>query len=266
MASPEVRRLRLRQGRIETDVEVSGSGPPLLYFHGPWGLAPDRAFLARLAEKNTVYAPRFPGTTPGDPDAVHRIDNWLDLVVYHGELLEMLKLDAPAIAGHSFGGLVGAEIAAASPRGVAKLALIDPVGLWLDDHPVKNWMVLSDKERKTLLFADPDSTGAKAFFTVPSDASARVDTLAQMIWSQACTGKFVWPVPDRGLKHRIHRIKAPTLLVWGKADRIIDPVYAQEFANRIAGAKVTLIDKASHLPHLEQPEATAKAVQSFVGG
>ena len=266
MASPDVRRLRLWQGRIETDVEVSGSGPPLLYLHGPWGLSPDRAFVARLAEKNTVYAPRFPGTTPGDPDAVHRLDSWLDLVVYHGELLDALKLDAPAVAGHSFGGLLAAEIAAAMPRAVARLALIDPVGLWRDDHPVKNWMVLSDKERKPSLFADPDGEGAKKFFTVPSDAPARVDTLAQMIWSQACTGKFVWPLPDRGLKHRIHRIKAPTLLVWGKADRIIDAVYAKEFADRIAGAKVALIDKAGHLPQLEQPEATAKAVQSFVGG
>lgn len=264
MASPEVRRLRLWQDRIETDVEISGSGPPLVYLHGPWGLAPDRGFLARLAGSSTVYAPRFPGTTPGDPDAVHRLDSWLDLVVYHSELLAALKLDAPVFVGHSFGGLLAAEFAAAAPRSVGKLVMIDPVGLWRDDHPVKNWMVLSDKERKPSLFANPDSEGGKAFFTVPSDASARVDTLAQMIWSQACTGKFVWPVPDRGLKHHIHRIAAPTLIVWGKGDRIVDQVYAQEFAKRIAGSKVTLIDQAGHLPHLEQPEAAAKAVQEFV--
>jgi pimeloyl-ACP methyl ester carboxylesterase len=266
MAAPDVRRLRLWQDSIETDVEVSGSGPPLLYLHGPWGLSPDRAFVARLAQANTVYAPRFPGTTSGDPDAVHRLDTWLDLMVYQGELLEALKLDAPVVVGHSFGGLLAAEFAAAAPRSVGKLVLIDPVGLWRDDLPVKNWMVLSDKERKPSLFADPDSEGGKQFFAVQSDADARVDTLAQMIWSQACTGKFVWPLPDRGLKHRIHRVAAPTLIVWGKADRIIDVAYAKEFADRIAGAKVALIDKAGHLPHLEQPEAVAKAIQSFVGG
>ncbi len=265
MAAPDVRRLRLWQNRIETDVEIAGSGPPLVYLHGPWGLNPDRAFLSRLASQNTVYAPRFPGTTPGDPDAVHRLDSWLDLVVYHGELLDALKLDAAVLAGHSFGGLVAAEIAAAVPRSAAKLVLIDPVGLWRDDHPVKNWMVLSDRERKSSLFAGPESEGAKKFFTVPSDAAERVDTLAQMIWSQACTGKFVWPLPDRGLKHRIHRIMAPTLIVWGKDDRIINAAYAQEFAKRIAGAQVALIDKAGHLPHLESPGAAAKAVQEFVG-
>jgi pimeloyl-ACP methyl ester carboxylesterase len=265
MASPEVRRLRLWQDRVTTDVEISGSGPPLIYLHGPWGLAPDRDFLARLAESNTVHAARFPGTTPGDPDAVHRLDSWLDLVVYIGELLAALKLEAPTFVGHSFGGLLAAEFAAAVPRSIGRLALIDPVGLWRDDHPVKNWMVLSDSERKPSLFADPNSEGAKKFFGVPSDAQARVDTLAQMIWSQACTGKFVWPLPDRGLKHRIHRIVAPTLIVWGKADRITDQVYAEEFAKRIAGAKTVLIDKAGHLPQLEQTDAVVKAIQEFVG-
>ena len=79
MAGPEVRRLRLWQDRIETEVEIAGSGPPLVYLHGPWGLNPDRAFIARLAGAHTVYAPRHPGTTPGDPDAVHALDGWLDL-------------------------------------------------------------------------------------------------------------------------------------------------------------------------------------------
>src|SRR4029079_19082709 len=161
------------------------------------------------------------------------------------------------------GGLVAAEIAAAAPRSASRLVLIDPVGLWRDDLPVKNWMVLSDRERKPSLFAEPDGEAAREFFAVPSDGAERVDTLAQWIWSQACTGKFVWPVPDRGLKHRIHRIQAPTLIVWGKADRIIDAAYAKDFSNRSAGAKVVMIDKAGHLPHLEQPETAAKAMQEF---
>ena len=233
--------------------------------HGPWGLAPDRAFVARLARAHTVYAPRHPGTTRGDPDAVHALDGWLDLVVYYGELLDRLGLDAPAFVGHSFGGLVAAEIAAATPRSVGRLVLIDPVGLWRDDLPVKNWMVLSDKERRPSLFADPDGEAAQRFFAVPDDPAERVDVLAQFIWAQACTGKLVWPVPDRGLRHRAHRIAAPTLIVWGKADRIIAPAYAQEFAERIAGARVALIDDAGHLAQLEQPDAVAKAVFGFLG-
>jgi pimeloyl-ACP methyl ester carboxylesterase len=264
MADPQVRRLPLWQNRIQTEVEVAGDGPPLLYLHGPWGLAPDRGFIAQLADGNTVYAPRFPGTTPGDFEAVHHLDSWLDLIVYHGELLDGLKLDRPTIVGHSFGGLIAAEIAAAMPKSMSRLVLIDPAGLWRDDLPVRNWMVLSDRERKTSLFADPNGEAAKKFFTVPSEVSERVDTLAQMIWAQACTGKFVWPIPDRGLKHRIHRIATPCLIVWGKTDRIIDAAYAQEFAKRIFGAKVALIEAAGHLPHLEKPEVAATAIREFI--
>jgi pimeloyl-ACP methyl ester carboxylesterase len=266
MAAPQVRRLRLWQDRIETEVEITGSGPPLVYLHGPWGLARDRAFIAGLARANTVYAPRHPGTTPGDPDAVHALDDWLDLVVYHGELLDRLALETPAFAGHSFGALVAAEFAAASPKSAARLVLIDPVGLWRDDLPVKNWMLLSESERRASLFADPDGAAAQRFFAVPENADERVDALAQSIWAQACTGKFVWPIADRGLKQRLHRIAAPTLIIWGKADRIVHAAYTQEFASRIPGARIELIDGAGHLPQLEQPDAVMKAVQDFLRG
>jgi len=262
----DVRTLKLWQGRIATELEVAGSGPPLLYLHGPWGLAPDRGFIARLTEGRTVYAPKFPGTSRGDHEAVHALDGWLDLAVYHGELLDALKLSAPAVVGHSFGGLIAAEIAAAMPERVAKLGLIDPVGLWRDDHPVQNWMLLPDKTRGSSLFAAPDGEAARRFFAVPADAAERVDSQAQAIWSQACTGKFVWPIADRGLSKRIHRIAAPTLIVWGEADRIVAPAYAQEFAGKIAGARVAMIPSAGHLPQLEQPDAVVKALSAFLGG
>ena len=161
MAGAQVRRFRLWQDRVETEVEIAGSGPPLVYLHGPWGLGPDRAFVARLAGANTVYAPRHPGTTHGDPDAVHALDSWLDLVVYYGEMLDRLELDAPAFVGHSFGALVAAEFAAAAPKSVARLVLIDPIGLWRDDLPVKNWMLLSESERRPSLFADPQGEAAR---------------------------------------------------------------------------------------------------------
>jgi pimeloyl-ACP methyl ester carboxylesterase len=264
MSAPEVRKLRLWQNRIETEVEVSGHGPPLVYLHGPWGLAPDRPFVARLAGGNTVYAPKFPGTSRGNHEAVHALDSWLDLVVYHGELFDRLELPAAALVGHSFGGLAAAEFAAAAPKSLSSLTLIDPVGLWRDDHPVKNWMLLSPEARRRALFADSESEAAKRFFDVPSDPDQRVDTLSQFIWAQACTGKFVWPIADRGFKNRIHRVAAPTLIVWGKADGIIDPAYAQEFAKAIAGAQVELIDQAGHLPHLENGEAVGNVLAAFL--
>jgi len=176
MAAPEVCRLSLWQDRIQTEVEISGRGRPLVYLHGPWGLAPDRAFVAGFADDYTVYAPKFPGTTHGNPDAVHALDNWFDLIVYHGELFDRLELSAPAVIGHSFGGLLAAEFAAAAPKSVGRLVLIDPVGLWRDDAPVKNWMILSDKVRRPLLLLTPTERprGASSMFrAIRPSASTR---------------------------------------------------------------------------------------------
>jgi pimeloyl-ACP methyl ester carboxylesterase len=260
--------LSLWQDSVQTDVEVWGEGTPLVYLHGPWGLNVDRPFLEVLAETagRAISAPRHPGTTAGDPEAIHRIDSLHDLIVYYAELFERLELRSAPLVGHSFGGMLACEIAATLPGWASRLVLIDPVGLWRDDRPVKNWMIFSDQERQAALFGNPNGEAARRFFQAPEDADARVDSLASFIWSQACTGKFVWPIPDRGLARRIHRVSAPTLIVWGTRDGVIDPSYAEEFASRIAGARVERIDGAGHLPHLEQTEAVARLVSEFVQG
>jgi len=85
------RKIKLWQDKVETEVAIRGNGPPLVFLHGPWGLRNDGDFLDRLAGSYTVYAPKHPGTSDRDSEAVHQIDDWLDLVVYHGELLDRLE-------------------------------------------------------------------------------------------------------------------------------------------------------------------------------
>jgi len=266
MAAMPMRKLRLWQDKVETEVAIFGDGPPLLFLHGSWGLRNDQDFLELLARTHTVYAPKHPGTSEGDSEAVHQIDDWWDLIVYYGELFDRLALKSPVLVGHSFGGLVGCEIAAAMPERVKKLVLIDPVGLWRDDMPVKNWMLLSPADLRAALFADPKGEHAEKFFQMPGETAARIDAQVGFIWSQACTGKFVWPLPDKGLKKHIHRIAAPTLIVWGRADGIIAPAYADEFARRIAHARVAMLDGAGHMPHFEQAENVARVVNDFLVG
>jgi len=260
MAVLPSRRLRLWQDRIETEILVAGAGRPLVYLHGPWGLRGDEDFLQRLARGHTVYAPRHPGTTPGDPDAAHRLDGVHDLALYYAELLDRLELERPIVMGHSFGGMVACELAAAAPARVEKLVLIDPVGLWRDDHPVKNWMIMPEEVRRRALFADPAGEAAQRFFGLPNEPEARNAALVGFIWAQACTGKFVWPIPDRGLKNRMHRIGAPSLVIWGKEDGIAAAAYAEEFARRLPKARAELVARAGHLPHLEQADEVARLV------
>ena len=250
-------------GRVPIRVHVNGAGPAVVFFHGPWGLTWG-PFLDALARQFTVYAPEHPGTTPGDPDAIQHVDHLWDLVLCYDELLEQLRLPDVMLAGHSFGAMVACEVAALQPARVKRLALIDPIGLWRDDAPVVNWMLLGPAEMPAHVFHQPDGPAAQAMFAVPAEAEAGALARTRLTWAMGATGKFIWPIPDKGLKKRIHRITAPTLLLWGEHDRLVPRAYAKEFAGRLKDTRLEVVPGAGHAPHLEQPEATARAVQAFL--
>jgi pimeloyl-ACP methyl ester carboxylesterase len=77
---------------------------------------------------------------------------------------------------------------------------------------------------------------------------------------------FIWPLPDKGLSRRIHRVSAPTLLVWGEQDRLVDPAYAEEFTSRLRDSRLALVPDAGHLPQLEQTGAVLAQVLPFLEG
>ncbi len=79
------------------------------------------------------------------------------------------------------------------------------------------------------------------------------------------TGKFIWPIPDKGLKKRIHRITAPTLLLWGEHDRLVPRAYAEGVRgeDRRHAARGGARAPATR-PIWSEPDATARAVQAFL--
>jgi pimeloyl-ACP methyl ester carboxylesterase len=263
MVAVHERSVSVWKDQIKPKVQIAGSGPPVVFLHGAYGLDWD-PFLDGLAENFTVYAPEHPGTTAGDPDGIKALDNLWDLVLYYDELFEQLGLQNPTLIGHSFGGMVGAEIAACYPQRVGKLVLLSPVGLWRDDSPVKNWMILPMEEVVQAAFSDPSSPLAQQLLHVPEDERAAQDAQIRLTWALACTGKFIWPIPDKGLKKRIHRIAAPTLIVWGTEDKLVPPAYAEEFGSRIAGSQIAMVEQAAHVPQLEQLGRVSGLVRDFI--
>jgi pimeloyl-ACP methyl ester carboxylesterase len=220
---------------------------------------------AELAKGFTVYAPTHPGTAPDAPDDIYQLDGLWDLVLCYDELLRALKLDEAVLVGHSFGGMVACEMAAAYPRRAKRLALIDPIGFWRDSEKVVNWMTVPPAELPAYVFRDPKGEAAQRMFGPSEPPQAAAAARVRLTWAMGATGKFTWPIPDKGLKKRIHRVSAPTLLVWGKEDRLVPLVYADEFSRRIAGARVQTVEGAGHAPHLEQPERVARMIGEFAG-
>jgi pimeloyl-ACP methyl ester carboxylesterase len=259
MAAISERTVTVWQNKVEARVKVAGAGPALIYLHSGYGLVWDE-FLDLLARDFTVYAPEHPGTSDGLPDAVKPLDDVWDLTLFYDELCDRLGIRSAAIVGHSFGGMVAAELAASARDRVSKLVLIDALGLWRDDAPIRNYMVMAQPDLEPLLFHDRNHPARKHIFANLEDT----DSVVRLTWALACTGKFIWPLPDKGLKKRIHRISAPTLIIWGKQDGLTPPSYATDFARLIPNSKIAIVDNAAHMAPMERPEAVAGLVRGFL--
>ncbi|QDF37497.1 alpha/beta hydrolase [Bradyrhizobium symbiodeficiens] len=251
-------------GRINLNFRIKGQGPALVYFHPAAGLAWD-PFLDKLSERFTIHAPEFPGTTPGDPYAIHQVDDLADAVFFYEEAIRQMGLVGSIAVGQSFGGMLAIELSAAFPDLFSKLIVLDPIGLWRDEAPVANWMTASAQELPAMLFKDPMRPAAQALLAMPEEPEAAVVATAQLIWNYGATGKMVWPIPDRGMKKRLHRVKTPSLIVWGENDAMIASSYAHELARQIKGSQVEIVADCGHIPQVEQSLTTFRLVSGFLG-
>ena len=265
MGYDEIRDVEAWDGEVRTKVIVGGEGPPLLYLHAIMGLQWD-PFLDALAQHHTVYAPYLPGTVPGDPDAHKAIEDVGDLTLCYDEILDALGLTGQPVAavGHSFGGMMAAELAATLPPRVSKLVLLCPIGLWTDGRPWQNPHLLSLEELGAAAFADPNGPVAQMALALPEDEEALGEAIIAMTWTMGVASKFWWPIPDRGLKKRIHRITAPTLVIWGEQDGIISPEYAADFARLIKTCRAEVLPDAAHVPQLERYDVVPAMVEEFL--
>jgi pimeloyl-ACP methyl ester carboxylesterase len=242
-------------------VLVKGDGAPVVYLHGLLGQEWN-GFLDGLAAKRRVYAPAHAGAE--DPDELRDLDNIHDLVLYYDELFDKLGLEQVDLVGHCFGGMVAAEIAATYPQRVRRLVLIDSLGLWRDDAPVQDYLLVPSQQRVALLLGDPARPEVKAQLALPADPQEQMNALLHRITGLASVSHFIWPIPERGLTRRLRRVKAPTLILWGAQDQFVPSVYAADFAAGIAGAKVEIIAGAGHTPQFDQPQAVAERVLGFL--
>ena len=251
-------------GRLTMRFKTAGAGPPLVYLHPAAGLHFD-PFLEALSAEYTVVAPEHPGTSAGDADAIHAVDDLWDLVLVYEEAIRALGLEGPVVAiGQSFGGMMAAELAAHRPDLFDRLVLLAPIGLWREDLPIANWIMTPPEELPALLFRNPGCPAAQAMFTPPEDPGEALALTAGLVWALGCTGKFVWPIPEKGLARRLHRIAAPTLIVWGADDALIPSAYAAEFGSRIAGSRVEILPDCGHIPQLERGAETLELVRGFL--
>jgi len=240
-----------------------GDGPPVVFLHAGGGLVPEDPLLAGLARSHTVLAPVAPGFADvADLDEVRDVH---ELAMHYDDLLEALGLDAPPVIGHSFGGMVAAELASHYPRRVSRLVLLAPVGLWNDAYPVADVFAALPPELPGLLFADTSHPAAQAMLAQQA-GEPDVEALVPVVRGMTALAKFMWPIPDRGLSRRLRRIAAPTLVVWGDCDAIVPAAYADDFVAGIADARKLVLEGAGHMVPVERADEVLAAIEEFLAG
>lgn len=257
----ETRQVSVRGGLFSTEVLEQGSGPPLLFLHGTAGLEWGPLHEG-LSESYRVIAPRHPGF--GESTGDEHLGDLFDLLYYYLDFLDAEGLEGIPVVGHSLGAMFAAELAAMQPERFSKVALIAPLGLWNEAYPVPDFFVMSPKDLAAATYVDQESPVAVAAAAAPESDEARVAWMLERVKSQRVAAKYLWPIPNRGLSKRAHRISQPVLLLWGEADRICPPQYAGDFQRHMPQARVETIAGAGHLPQVEQPGATVAAVRNFL--
>jgi pimeloyl-ACP methyl ester carboxylesterase len=250
---------------------LATSQAPLLFLHGAMGLMDSEPSLEILAADRVVIAPIWPGYSdlPGEL----LIEDMQDFTLHGWDLVEALRaegvLDSSPInlAGHCMGGMIAAEMAASAPSLVAHLVLLNPLGLWIENHPLPDIFATLPYEFAPLLFHDAaNGTSHLIGQTDWNDTKAIEIFLVANARRLGTAGKILFPIPNRRLSKRLYRLSTPTALLWGSSDKLVpfDP-YATRWNELIPHAQLIAIAEAGHLPNLEQPATTAQAIATFLG-
>jgi pimeloyl-ACP methyl ester carboxylesterase len=239
----------------------SGRGDgAILFLHSGHGYDPWQSFATELAGQRKLFAPSHPGF--GKSSLPFWLDSIDDIAHIYLELLDRLELEQADVVASSVGGWIAAEMASKAPERFRRLVLVAPVGVKTgpaEKLDIPDLFAMPQVDVDKLVYRDPGRMTAD-LGKLPDDALTAVfrnrEALALLVWEP-------W-MHNPKLKHRLHRVQAPTLFVRGDGDGVVSDTYLQAYARLLPNARTLTIADAGHLPHLEQPQALKAAIAKFL--
>jgi len=246
-----------------TDIEIfrAGSGAPLLFLHGIDSLEGAAAGIRELAKSFEVIAPSHPGFGASElPSYMDRVD---DMGYFYLDMLDVLGLDAPAIAGTSFGAWVACEMLTKEPARASALVLASPLGIKTAErreHWVTDIFMISSQELADRLQVGPAEG--------PPLSEMAEWQMRRALRADEALSLFGWTpyMCNPKLASRLHRITCPTIVIWGDRDAIAEPEYSLRWRDALPNARVELLAGAGHRSHFDKPAELAALVSQFVAG
>jgi len=242
-----------------------GAGPVVVLVHGLGSRKEDwLPVLESLSQKYRLLVPDQIGFGKSDkPLLDYSIQTYVDFL---NEFLRQLKVEKASLVGESLGGWISALYAQELSGGahlvpIEKLVLVDAAGL-KQEQAVPNLNPSSLAEMRTLMeavFFDTSWLNEDALRKVFADKLAQHD---------GYTVKSIMSNPvvkTQMLDEKLGSIKVPTLVAWGKQDKLLPISSGEKYASGIAGAKLVTFDKCGHVPPIEKTEEFVAAVAGFLG-
>ncbi len=250
----------LSVGGVKLEAVTRGHGETILFLHPENGLDPRAPFLDLLAQSARVVAPCHPGFGHSDlPRGFTHID---DLAYFYLDLLEEHDLAGVTLAGVGLGGWIAAEIAIKSTERVKRLVLADAFGAKFGKPMEREIADIFAQTPQNLALLNYHNSALGDF-----DGTRLSDDEAHVVArNREAAARYGWSpfMHDTKLVARLHRVKIPTLVLWGDSDGVVKPDYGRAFAQKIPGAAFKLIERCGHFPHIERPDAFVAEIQLFM--
>jgi pimeloyl-ACP methyl ester carboxylesterase len=243
-----------------------GSGPVVVLLHGLGSRKEDwLPVLEPMAQKYRLLVPDQIGFGKSDkPLLDYSIQTYVDFL---NEFLRQLKVDKASLVGESLGGWIAGLYVAEMGGGahlipVEKLVLVDAAGL-KQDKPIPDLNPSSLAAMRGLMeavFYDTSWLNDDALRKIFTDKLATKDsyTVRSILSNPA--------LATERLDERLGNIKVPTLVAWGKQDKLLPIGAGERYAAGIVGAKLVSFEKCGHVPAMEKTEEFLAAVTAFLGG
>ena len=276
--------LRRRGGLVPKSVTVDGRawpyleggdpGKPLLLFvHGFAGDKDNWSMIAPyLTRDYHVIAPDLPGFGENERNPALAYDIAAQTARLKA-FVDALGLERPHLCGNSMGGWIALRFALDHPGALASLVLLNNAGVKgardsdLEKQAANedyNPLVLANLEDADRLLAmvahKPPRIPARLKPALYADALKYRDQLDGVFWVIATEAR------DHPLNERLGEVRVPTLIIWGRHDRLIDVSCVPVLEAGIAGSRAHIMEHVGHVPMVEDPKGTAAVLKDFLAG
>lgn len=257
----------------------AGQGPPIVMLHGGGpgasGISNYSRNIDALAHHFRVIVPDMPGYGRSTKKPDHS-DTYRYIADMIRGLLDQLDIDTAHLVGNSLGGAASLRLALDTPARVGKLVLMGPAGIGTTrglptagTNSLLNYYTGSGPSRDKLatfirsyLVYDGNSV-PDALIDLRYQASLHPDVVAKPFLRRPTTLRTLWRTDltrDSGLKN----LQNPTLVLWGKDDKVNKPSGGPALLNIMPNAELVMTSQTGHWMQWERAELFNQLVQDFL--